>query len=45
MSSARDTRTISVTLYNGEVYEGRYIYGDKNMDISIIKLIKTTARP
>ena len=40
-----DTRTISVTLYNGEVYEGRYIYGDENMDISIIKIDKNNCTP
>ncbi len=40
-----DTKTISVTLYNGEVYEGRYIYGDEYMDVSIIKIDKNDCTP
>lgn len=40
-----NSRTISVTLYNGEVYEGKYIYGDENMDISVIKIEKDNCTP
>lgn len=41
----KDTKTISVTLYNGEVYEGKYIYGDEYADISIIKIEKNDCIP
>ena len=41
----KDTKTISVTLYNGEVYEGKYIYGDEYADISVIKIEKNDCTP
>ena len=41
----KDTSTISVTLYNGEVYEGKYIYGDEYADISVIKIEKNDCTP
>ena len=41
----KDTKTISVTLYNGEVYEGKYIYGDEYADISDIKIEKNDCTP
>lgn len=41
----KDTKTISVVLYNGEVYEGKYIYGDEYADISVIKIEKTDCTP
>ncbi len=40
-----NTKTISVILYNGEVYEGKYIYGDEYMDISVIKIEKNDCTP
>ncbi len=36
-----DTKTISVELYDGTVYEGTYIYGDESVDLSVIKIDKT----
>ena len=36
-----DTKTISVELYDGSVYEGKYIYGDEFVDLSVIKIEKT----
>ena len=41
----KDTKTTSVTLYNGEVYEGKYIYGDEYADISVIKIEKNDCTP
>jgi len=41
----KDTKTISVVLYNGEVYEGKYIYGDEYADISVIKIEKNDCTP
>lgn len=35
------TKTISVELYDGSVYEGTYIYGDEYADLSVIKINKT----
>ncbi len=34
------TSTISVVLYDGSVYEGRYIYGDEYVDLAVIKIEK-----
>ncbi len=35
-----NTKTISVELYDGSVYEGRYIYGDEYVDLAVIKIEK-----
>ena len=35
------TKTISVELYDGSIYEGTYIYGDEYADLSVIKINKT----
>ena len=35
------TESISVELYDGSVYEGRYIYGDEYVDLSVIKIEKS----
>ncbi len=35
------TKTISVELYDGSVYEGTYIYGDEYVDLAVIKINKT----
>lgn len=40
-----DTKTISVVLYDGKVYEGKYIYGDEYADISVIKIEKNDCTP
>ncbi len=37
----QDTKTISVELYDGSVYEGTYIYGDEFVDLAVIKINKT----
>lgn len=37
----KDTKTISVELYDGSVYEGKYIYGDEYVDLAVIKIEKT----
>lgn len=36
----KNTRKITVTLYDGSVYEGKYIYGDEYVDIAVIKIEK-----
>ena len=36
-----NTKTISVELYDGSIYEGVYIYGDEYADLSVIKINKT----
>ena len=36
----KDTKSITVTLYDGSQYEGKYIYGDEFVDIAIIKIEK-----
>jgi serine protease Do len=36
-----NTKTISVELYDGSVYEGKYIYGDEFVDLAVIKIEKT----
>ncbi len=36
-----NTKTISVELYDGSVYDGTYIYGDKYVDLSVIKIEKS----
>lgn len=41
----KDTKTISVVLYDGSVYEGKYIYGDEYADISVIKIEKNDCKP
>ena len=35
-----NTKTISVILHDGSVYEGRYIYGDEYVDLAVIKIEK-----
>lgn len=35
-----NTKTISVVLYDGSVYEGKYIYGDEFVDLAVIKIEK-----
>lgn len=41
----KDTKTISVVLHDGSVYEGKYIYGDEYADISVIKIEKNDCKP
>lgn len=36
-----DAGEIKVTLFNGEVYDATYIYGDESLDVSVIKIEKT----
>ncbi len=36
-----NTKTISVELYDGSVYDGTYIYGDEYVDLAVIKIEKT----
>ncbi len=36
-----NTKSISVELYDGSVYEGTYIYGDEFVDLAVIKIDKT----
>lgn len=36
----KNTKSITVTLYDGSQYEGKYIYGDEFVDIAIIKIEK-----
>lgn len=35
-----NTRSITVTLYDGSQYEGKYIYGDEYVDLAVIKIEK-----
>ncbi len=35
-----NTKSISVELYDGSVYEGTYIYGDEFVDLAVIKIDK-----
>ena len=35
-----NTTTISVTLYDGSVYDAKYIYGDEYVDLAVIKIEK-----
>ena len=39
--AGKNTKTISVELYDGSVYNGTYIYGDEYVDLSVIKIDKT----
>ncbi len=36
----KDTKSITVTLYDGSQYDAKYIYGDEFVDIAIIKIEK-----
>ncbi len=36
-----NTKTISVELYDGSVYDGTYIYGDEYVDLAVIKIDKS----
>lgn len=40
-----DTLTVEVTLYDGSKYEGKYINGDKNADLAVIKINKDDCTP
>ena len=35
-----NTKSITVTLYDGSQYEGKYIYGDQYVDLAVIKIGK-----
>ena len=35
-----NTKSITVTLYDGTKYEGKYIYGDQYVDLAVIKIEK-----
>ena len=41
----KDTKTITVILYDGSQYEGAYVCGDKSADVSVIKINKDDCQP
>ncbi len=41
----KDADTVEVTMYNGDTYEARYIGGDEDYDIAVIKVEATDLQP
>lgn len=39
-----NSKTITVTLYDGTQYEGKYIYGDQYVDLAVIKIDKNDCK-
>ena len=41
----KDANTVKVTLYNGDTYDAKYIGGDEDYDIAVIKIEATDLQP
>ena len=41
----KDADTVEVTMYNGDTYEARYVGGDEDYDIAVIKVEATDLQP